>query len=122
MQWLILLDQISRRRNAAPFKTPKACNIASNIHPPLDHPKISHDLSNLDPVNNNPRYIDVRWRCSSVTASRIEPLFGIPVVERPRRDNDETCKGGARKSDPEHQVNVLLDVTDDESDDLLRTN
>lgn len=77
-------------------------------------------LSNLDSIDNNTRYIDFRRGCTPITARRIEPLLWVPIVERPRRDNDESCEGGARESDPECKVDVLLDVADDESCDLLQ--
>lgn len=45
----------------------------------------------------------------------------MSIVERPRRNNDESCDGGACQSDPEGQVDVLLNVADEEGDDLFCT-
>lgn len=75
------------------------------LHP--DHARLSHLL---------PVHVDAVARCSDV--ARRQPVLGILVVERPRRDDDEEGQRGACEANVERQPDVLLREADEEGDDL----
>lgn len=48
----------------------------------------------------------------------VEPFLWVLVVERPRWDNGERSEEGTTEADPKGKVNVSVNVSDEEADNL----
>lgn len=63
---------------------------------------------------------DILGYCCCSTSSNRQPLDGIPLVERPRGDNDDEGKSGATERNEKGELDILEDVSHYERDRLRR--